>query len=508
MATIITNVTQLQDMESDLTADYELGSNIDASATSGWNGGLGFDPIGDDTTGFTGSFDGKGFTINDLFINRPTESFTGLFGRTGNGVGTIQDVGLVDCDITGEAHVGALIGQQDDIGGAVIDCYSTGSISANEFEIGGLIGDSYGTLTDCYSTCSVTAVGGASDISEVGGLVGLLARSALGCYATGDITITSDGDIDEIGGLVGLHSGYDVNIEKCYSTGDVSVNASGRAKEIGGLVGADYEGILNCYARGDVAVTVGNTAWGGVGGFIGAIYTDDIDDCFSTGLITATGGMPNIGGFCGLSTGVISNCFWDTQTSGQATSDGGTGKTTAQMKTKATFTDAGWDFVTIWGIVTGVNDGYPSFTLAVGPTVTTQECTNTIADKTTGHGTLTNKGDSEVTEHGHVWATLPSPTTADSKTENGAKPNLGQFQSNITSLTPSTLYYVAAYVTNTQGTSYGDDVTVTTLGVIGRRHWWTEGPALHYFDEFGVERKIEGTTVTGIPLEDILTHLL
>jgi len=43
--------------------------------------------------------------------------------------------------------------------------------------------------------------------------------------------------------------------------------------------------------------------------------------------------------------GVVTACFWDTQTSGQAKSDGGTGKTTAQMQTAKTFLDAGWDFV-------------------------------------------------------------------------------------------------------------------------------------------------------------------
>ncbi len=148
------------------------------------------------------------------------------------------------------------------------------------------------------------------------------------------------------------------------------------------------------------------------------------------------------------------------------------------------------------------------YELAVPATVTTQECINTIAEQSTGLGTLTGKGSSDVTQHGHVWATSANPTTADSKTQNGAKPNLGQFQSDITGLLPSTLYYVAAYATNGEGTGYGDDVTITTLGVIGRRHWWTEDSALHYFDEFGVERKIEGTTVTGIPLEDILTHFL
>ena len=112
--------------------------------------------------------------------------------------------------------------------------------------------------------------------------------------------------------------------------------------------------------------------------------------------------------------------------------------------------------------------------------VTTQECTDTIAEKTTGHGTLISKGASEVTQHGHVWATSLNPTTADSKTENGAKPNLGQFTSNITGLTPNTTFYVRAYATNTEGTVYGGNVTIGSSSTIDRRDWWVERDEFHF----------------------------
>ena len=55
--------------------------------------------------------------------------------------------------------------------------------------------------------------------------------------------------------------------------------------------------------------------------------------------------------------GEIIDSFWDIETSGQTTSAGGTGKTTAEMQTESTFTDAGWDFVSIWWIFEGA--GYP-----------------------------------------------------------------------------------------------------------------------------------------------------
>lgn len=97
-------------------------------------------------------------------------------------------------------------------------------------------------------------------------------------------------------------------------------------------------------------------------------------------------------------------------------------------------------------------------TFAAGaPTVTTQECTEIQSDSATGNGTLVDIGDSAVTQHGHVWATTPYPTTANFKTTLGAR-GVGVFESSLTSLTPGETYYVRAYATNTQGTAYGDHV--------------------------------------------------
>jgi len=78
--------------------------------------------------------------------------------------------------------------------------------------------------------------------------------------------------------------------------------------------------------------------------------------CYSTGAVIGTGSY--VGGLVGSgSAGRITHSFWDIQTSGQATSDGGTGKTTTEMQTASTFLDAVWDFVNIWGI--GENQTYP-----------------------------------------------------------------------------------------------------------------------------------------------------
>lgn len=135
------------------------------------------------------------------------------------------------------------------------------------------------------------------------------------------------------------------------------------------------------------------------------------------------------------------------------------------------------------------------------PTVTTQACTNTIAQSSTGHGNLIDTGDTAVTQHGHCWDTSTNPTTSlDTKTENGVGA-LGQFTSSITGLTSGTLYYVRAYATNSNGTSYGANVQIAgDVTTIGKRYWWVEGREFHYFDQYGNERKIEGVPVAaGLP---------
>ena len=98
------------------------------------------------------------------------------------------------------------------------------------------------------------------------------------------------------------------------------------------------------------------------------------------------------------------------------------------------------------------------------PSVTTQGCSAIVTTTATGNGSITDLGSSAVTEHGHCWIVddgVPTePTTADSKTTNGAG-SLGSFTSTITGLTQGLVYRVRAYATNSAGTDYGGTVTFT-----------------------------------------------
>ena len=108
-------------------------------------------------------------------------------------------------------------------------------------------------------------------------------------------------------------------------------------------MGRNDGNISNCYSTGDV--TDGDNP-GLFGGLVGYNTSGTISNCYSTGSVSGGSGSFCVGGLVGWEnngSGIVSS-FWDINTSGQTTSTGGTGKTTAQMKTLSTFTSAGWDF--------------------------------------------------------------------------------------------------------------------------------------------------------------------
>ena len=168
---------------------YIQTANIDAFSTSGWDSDKGFSPIGNNSTQFTGSYDGDGYTINGLTIARSTSHRIGLFGYTDGA--TIQDLGVTNVNITGNYYVGALVGLVDNINGeidgsTISNCYSTGSVDGTGRYVGGLAGwvRDTSTVSNCYSTSSVEGTG-----RHVGGLAGLVQDNSTvsNCYSTGTV---------------------------------------------------------------------------------------------------------------------------------------------------------------------------------------------------------------------------------------------------------------------------------------------------------------------------------
>jgi hypothetical protein len=341
---------------------FRLMANIDLSGYDGQAGRPSFNRIGYyyinfvGNAAFTGVFDGRGYTISNFTFNSDAgNDGVGIFGYINSSTAAIKNVKLSNVNVssTSDLSTGALIGSMD--GGTLTNCSVQGGTVSGVYAVGGLVGTIWGffygaTISDCNAAVNVSGdqwVGGlfgsnlydsltisdcnASCIVNGGQACGGLAGGNVGtmskCSSSGNVTVTGR----SAGGLAGKNSGI---IQYCFSTANVTGMA---IDEIGGLVGRNDEIISDCYATGTV------NGYYPTGGLVGInikapeTTSGSITNCYSTGI-------SNGGGLIGRNLyGVVTNSFWNTQTSGQTWSDGGTGKTTAQMQTEATF--VGWDFV-------------------------------------------------------------------------------------------------------------------------------------------------------------------
>jgi hypothetical protein len=296
--------------------DFIQIADIDASSTIAWNGGLGFYPIGsNDTSSFVGSYNGNGFSINGLFINRSGKIYVGLFGYIRNA--TLENIRMQNSDIYGLHHVGNIVGYSEL--SSIENCSVSGLIRGSDY-VGGIVGGTHNsTFINNFSSGEI-----------------------IGRYF--------------VGGLIAYN--YGLSVTNCVSTANVR-----GAQNAAGLIGYIYNSnVSNCYSRGNVTRTFLTIE---VGGFVGTNAQGHIANSFSTGWVKHIDGTYVARGFAGyIIAGTFSNCFWDIETSGTSTSAGsGTGliegKSTAQMKTQTTFSSAGWNLTDVWQMNPNYNDGYP-----------------------------------------------------------------------------------------------------------------------------------------------------
>lgn len=295
---LINNLYGLQSIGKDVSAHYQLGSDIDASATADVEAG--WQPI----EGFAGSLRGSGYSIHSLYINRPQSDQVGLFASIASG-GSVTDLTLAGAVVTGKSKVGSLAGRNlgDIVNCTVIDAQVQGQNQA----IGGLAGENQGTVLNSSTEANVT---GATNV----------------------------------GGLVGLNAGI---IEHSSAAGTTS--ASGISSFAGGLVGNNRGTILRSYALGEAQGSP-------VGGLVGHNQNHGsgvITESYAAVSLVGTG---NRGGLTGLNFGTVSKSYFDRELSGTRFGSG-TGKSTLEMKQADTYAD--WDFTQIWEISTEANNGYP-----------------------------------------------------------------------------------------------------------------------------------------------------
>ena len=240
-------------------AEFVLANDIDLSAyreNGGWT------PIGTENYEFSSIFDGNGYKVKNLYINRANEDYQGLFGYSEQP--TFSNLGIENANIITHGISGGLVGSG--ISSTITNCYSTGNVTTQGTS-GGLVGSgNSSTITNCYSSSNVTGQ-----------------RNS--------------------GGLVG--SGRNSTITNCYSTGNVDdvVMAGSQRSRVGGLVGnGDSSTITNSYSTGDVSATSGILFGSFVGGLVGTGKNSTIMNSYSTGNVSAEGGV------FGLMAGLIADC--------------------------------------------------------------------------------------------------------------------------------------------------------------------------------------------------------
>ncbi|WP_435140676.1 filamentous hemagglutinin N-terminal domain-containing protein [Pseudopelagicola sp. nBUS_19] len=286
-------------------ANYELSNDIDASGTANWQTGSvnGFASIGT----LDGTLDGAGYKISDLSI-----SGSALIG-TISSAGTVTDLTLENAS----GSAAGILAQYNN--GTIRNVQVSGDLDASDYAYGGggVVASNTGLIEDSISSVDV------------------IATNPSGKF---------------FGGFVGQNTG---TINRAHSLGTVTVNDPEKASNIyaGGFVGSSDAGkISDSYSQGDVKVSDASSAV--VGGFA-AVNDATINRSYSTGMVETSGSNSStVGGFLGLERGTSSGNFWDSDTSGLATSASGTALTTSQFQDAATFyglgTDESWNFSSIW----------------------------------------------------------------------------------------------------------------------------------------------------------------
>ena len=174
-------------------ADYSAISNKEV-----WTTGTSWQPIGTRIEPFSGLFEGNGYTLSGLQINR-SASEIGLFSVL-HADGEIKNIGLLEVNVQGDDNVGGLVGENN---GSIINSYATGTVNGAG-TIGGLVGLSSNAIISSFANVAV------SGSNVVGGLVGESVGNIANTYAAGTVSITDAAD-QVLGGLVGSNGGSITN---------------------------------------------------------------------------------------------------------------------------------------------------------------------------------------------------------------------------------------------------------------------------------------------------------
>ena len=309
-------------------------------------------PIGNSSTKFSGTFDGKNHTISNL---KTSGQYSGLFGYV-NGA-TIQNLTVNVANNAGATSAGGLVGAVNGTT-TIRNCTVNGTISGTH-QVGGFVGFAQGvyqdntlvlpcnlTIEGCINNATVTTTSQASDNNRTsaGGFVGYVNAGATVTITSytdengqtkkstnnGKISTTSSADNKGVGGFVGYSYGK-ITLTDCVNEKNATITGKER---VGGLVGyigkADSDSqkemvISGCENKAAVMSNSTNDVYG-IGGIVGynSGHKVAITNCINSGAITGTHETAGIIGYSDHSE--ISNCTNSGAVSGFATVGGIVGK--------------------------------------------------------------------------------------------------------------------------------------------------------------------------------------
>jgi len=298
VAMLVNDAHELQAIESHLDGSYALGTDIEAAETSGWNDGKGFAPIGSAAAPFQGAFDGNGYRIYDLTIQRGDADDVGLFGVADGA--RIANTTLADPIVCGKKRVGGLVGCAKGKTVLSSDVVRKRDGSAREGET------RTGTLENVFSGSSNVLDG-----SNIGGLVGKLDGSTICGFSQNAATVKGT---SAVGGLAGWavnatitdssNTGYtsaQTNLANGQKAGVITATFS----NVGGLVGHAEQTFIGAKDARTATYNDGRITGEGcfrVGGLVGWLEGSKLTQAYNVG-VSVKAGSPEVGDTYGSVTG-------------------------------------------------------------------------------------------------------------------------------------------------------------------------------------------------------------
>ena len=335
--------TSLVNGSSYVVGNYMLAGDIDAEVTKNWNGGRGFESIGnfyrpytgeDPTGGFAGIFDGGSYSIKNLYIKQIEnydDGYIGLFDCIAKGA-VVSNVNMAGGHIEGVSNFGSIAGLN---WGTIHNVINSAELVCSSGGVGGIVGTNGGVIRNAVNNGTLTIDGRSGGITgsngdtvwgnagilidvknngnitsetmgNIGGITGSnnAGSSITGAENTGLVEL-KDGGGSSVGGISGSNYGLMENLKNSGTiVGHVYSDNTMGVSCVGGIVGEnDASGIVRKAENyGEIS---GDNTIGGIAGSNEEGVLEEVKNL--SGTVTSKG--MSVGGVTGYNTGTIKNSF-------------------------------------------------------------------------------------------------------------------------------------------------------------------------------------------------------